>query len=80
LPVRRAAPAVSGQPVAPPDFVHSESPRYVGRAIVTLALDPNRACWNQQSVSSGELARVYGFTDVDGTSPDVWQHMEEKSE
>ena len=50
-------------------------PRYVGRAIVSLALDPDRARWNQQSVSSGELARVYGFTDVDGTSPDVWQHM-----
>lgn len=31
----------------------------------------------QQSVSSGELARVYGFTDVDGTSPDIWRKMEE---
>jgi NAD(P)-dependent dehydrogenase (short-subunit alcohol dehydrogenase family) len=67
----------TGQPVAPPDFAHSESPRYVGRAIVSLALDPDRARWNQQSVSSGELAKVYGFTDVDGTTPDVWQHMEE---
>jgi hypothetical protein len=47
------------------------------RAIVSLALDPERARWNQQSVSSGEPARVYGFTDVDGTSPDIWQHMEE---
>ena len=70
----------SGQPVAPPDFALSESPRYVGRAIVSLALDPDRARWNQQSVSSGELARVYGFTDVDGTSPDIWRHMEEKPE
>ena len=69
--------ADSGQPVAPPDFAMSETPRYVGRAIVSLALDPNRARWNQQSVSSGELARVYGFTDVDGTSPDIWQHMED---
>jgi NAD(P)-dependent dehydrogenase (short-subunit alcohol dehydrogenase family) len=60
---------------APPDFALSETPRYVGRAIVSLALDPDRARWNQQSVSSGELARVYGFTDVDGTSPDIWQHM-----
>jgi NAD(P)-dependent dehydrogenase (short-subunit alcohol dehydrogenase family) len=67
----------SGQPVAPPDFALSETPRYVGRAIVSLALDPDRHRWNQQSVSSGELARVYGFTDVDGTSPDIWQHMEE---
>jgi NAD(P)-dependent dehydrogenase (short-subunit alcohol dehydrogenase family) len=69
--------AQSGQPVAPPDFALSESPRYVGRAIVSLALDPDRARWNQQSVSSGELARVYGFTDVDGTSPDISRHMEE---
>jgi len=69
--------AANGQPTAPPDFALSESPRYVGRAIVSLALDPERARWNQQSVSSGELAKVYGFTDVDGTSPDIWQHMED---
>jgi NAD(P)-dependent dehydrogenase (short-subunit alcohol dehydrogenase family) len=69
--------AQMGQPVAPADFALSETPRYVGRAIVSLALDPDRARWNQQSVSSGQLARVYGFTDVDGTSPDVWRHMEE---
>ena len=35
--------AQNGQPVAPPDFALSESPRYVGRAIVSLALDPDRA-------------------------------------
>jgi len=69
--------AEKGLPMAPPDFVHSETPRYVGRAIVSLAFDPERARWNQKSVSSGELAKVYGFTDVDGTSPDVWKHMEE---
>lgn len=72
-----ASRAQTGQPVAPPDFAFSESPRYVGRAIVSIALDPERARWNQQSVSSGELAKVYGFTDVDGTSPDIWQHMAE---
>lgn len=69
--------AEKDQPMAPPDFALSESPRYVGRAIVSLALDPERKRWNQQSVSSGELARVYGFTDLDGTSPDIWRHMEE---
>lgn len=71
--------AERGQPVAPPDFAFSETPRYVGRAIVSVALDPERARWNQQSVSSGELAKVYGFTDVDGTSPDIWKHMEESA-
>ena len=60
-------------PSAPPDFVHSESPRYVGRAVAAIAADPNRARWNQQSVNSGQLAREYGFTDVDGSQPDVWQ-------
>lgn len=70
----------SGQPVAPPDFALSETPRYVGRAIVSLATDPERHRWNQQSVSSGELAGVYGFTDVDGTSPDIWKHMEESEQ
>src|SRR5829696_4018930 len=70
----------TGQPVALPDFDFSETPRYVGRAIASLALDPDRARWNQQSVSSGELARVYGFTDLDGTSPDIWQHMEESEQ
>jgi len=68
--------AQRGQPVAPPDFALSESPRYAGRAIASLALDPDRARWNQQSVSSGELAHVYGFTDIDGTSPDIWRKME----
>jgi len=65
------------QPVAPRDFAMSETPRYVGRAVASLAIDTNRARWNQQSVTSGELARVYGFTDLDGASPDIWRHMEE---
>jgi NAD(P)-dependent dehydrogenase (short-subunit alcohol dehydrogenase family) len=63
--------------IAPPDFALSESPRYVGRAVVALASDPNRARWNQQSVDSGQLAREYGFTDVDGSQPDSWRFIEE---
>lgn len=65
------------QPSAPPDFALSESPRYVGRAIVALASDPDRTRWNQQSVNSGQLAREYGFTDLDGSQPDVWRYIEE---
>jgi NAD(P)-dependent dehydrogenase (short-subunit alcohol dehydrogenase family) len=61
-----------GLPVAPPGFASSESPRYVGRAVAALAADPDRARWNQQSVTSGQLAREYGFTDVDDSQPDVW--------
>ncbi|MCU1456238.1 MAG: short-chain dehydrogenase/reductase [Actinomycetia bacterium] len=60
---------------APPDFALSESPRYVGRAVAALATDADRNRWNQRSLSSGELARVYGFTDIDGSQPDVWRYM-----
>jgi NAD(P)-dependent dehydrogenase (short-subunit alcohol dehydrogenase family) len=65
---------------APPDFALSESPRYVGRAVVALASDANRARWNQQSVDSGQLAREYGFTDIDGSQPDSWRFIEEVRE
>jgi NAD(P)-dependent dehydrogenase (short-subunit alcohol dehydrogenase family) len=70
----------SGAPTAPPDFALSESPRYVGRAVAALAADPARARWNQQSVSSGQLARVYGFTDLDGSQPDIWRFIAEVRE
>jgi NAD(P)-dependent dehydrogenase (short-subunit alcohol dehydrogenase family) len=66
-----------GRPTAPPDFAVSESPRYAGRAVVALATDPARARWNQRSVDSGSLAREYGFTDVDGSRPDVWRYIED---
>jgi NAD(P)-dependent dehydrogenase (short-subunit alcohol dehydrogenase family) len=65
------------RPAAPPDFALSESPRYVGRAIAALAADPNRARWNQQSVTSGQLASEYGFTDIDGSRPDIWRYIDE---
>jgi NAD(P)-dependent dehydrogenase (short-subunit alcohol dehydrogenase family) len=61
---------------APPGFAVSESPRYVGRAVAALAADPARARWNQHSVTSAQLAAEYGFTDVDGSRPDVWRYME----
>jgi NAD(P)-dependent dehydrogenase (short-subunit alcohol dehydrogenase family) len=63
--------------LAPPDFALSESPRYVGRAVAALASDPDRSRWNQQSVTAGQLARDYGFTDVDGSQPDVWRFMDD---
>ena len=62
---------------APADFALSESPRYVGRAVAALAADPDRARWNQQSVNSGQLATEYGFTDVDGSRPDIWRYLEQ---
>lgn len=62
---------------APPGFAVSESPRYAGRAIVALATDPARERWNQQSITSAQLATEYGFTDLDGSRPDVWRYMQD---
>jgi NAD(P)-dependent dehydrogenase (short-subunit alcohol dehydrogenase family) len=77
---REALTAREGWHQAPPDFVLSESPRYVGRAVAALAADPGRARWNKKSVSSGELARHYGFTDIDGSRPDIWRYTAEVRE
>jgi NAD(P)-dependent dehydrogenase (short-subunit alcohol dehydrogenase family) len=63
-----------------PHFVISETPRYVGRAVTALAADPERARWNGQSLSSGGLAQVYGFTDLDGSRPDAWRYLVEVEE
>jgi NAD(P)-dependent dehydrogenase (short-subunit alcohol dehydrogenase family) len=54
---------------APNDFMVSESPRYIGRAIVTLASDPKVMKKTGRVFSSWALAREYGFTDLDGTQP-----------
>jgi NAD(P)-dependent dehydrogenase (short-subunit alcohol dehydrogenase family) len=58
----------------------SESPRFVGRAVAALAADPDVASKNGGSFSSGELAREYGFTDVDGSQPDCWRYLVEVQE
>ncbi len=60
-----------------PHFVISESPRFTGRAVAALAADPNRSRWNGQSLSSGQLAQVYGFSDLDGSRPDAWRYLRE---
>jgi len=60
-----------------PHFAISESPAFVGRAVAALAADPDVARWNGQSLSSGELAKVYGFTDLDGSQPDAWRYLVE---
>jgi NAD(P)-dependent dehydrogenase (short-subunit alcohol dehydrogenase family) len=60
-----------------PHFAISETPRFIGRAVAALAADPDRSRWNGQSLSSGELAKVYGFTDLDGSQPDAWRYLRE---
>jgi NAD(P)-dependent dehydrogenase (short-subunit alcohol dehydrogenase family) len=63
-----------------PHFVIAESPLFVGRAVAALACDPDVARFNGQSLSSGGLAQVYGFTDTDGTRPDAWRYIVEVRE
>lgn len=60
-----------------PHFIITETPRYVGRAVAHLAADAHVSRWNGQSLSSGQLAKVYGFTDVDGSQPDAWRYVVE---
>ncbi|WP_369192858.1 SDR family oxidoreductase [Streptomyces djakartensis] len=60
-----------------PHFAISETPRYVGRAVTALAADPDVARLNGRSLSSGGLARDYGFTDLDGSRPDAWRYLVE---
>ena len=60
-----------------PHFAISETPRYVGRAVAHLAADPEVARFNGRSLSSGGLAKEYGFTDLDGSQPDAWRYMAE---
>jgi NAD(P)-dependent dehydrogenase (short-subunit alcohol dehydrogenase family) len=60
-----------------PHFAISESPAFVGRAVAALAADPEVSRWNGQSLSSGQLAQVYGFTDLDGSRPDAWRYLTE---
>jgi NAD(P)-dependent dehydrogenase (short-subunit alcohol dehydrogenase family) len=56
------------------NFLQSESPLFVGRAIAALAADPKARDRTGMLLSSWELAREYGFTDYDGRAPDWGRH------
>lgn len=60
-----------------PHFAISETPAFVGRAVAALAQDAQVSRWNGMSLSSGQLAKVYGFTDLDGSQPDAWRYLVE---
>lgn len=57
-----------------PHFASSESPLFIGRAIVAFAADPARHERTGLILSSWELARHYGVVDEDGTPPDWGEH------
>lgn len=63
-----------------PHFAISETPRFVGRAVAALAADSDVARWSGRSTSSGDLAREYGFTDLDGSQPDAFRYLVEVQE
>jgi NAD(P)-dependent dehydrogenase (short-subunit alcohol dehydrogenase family) len=52
-------------------FAISETPHYIGRAVAALAADPDVSRWSGRALSSGVLAKHYGFTDLDGSQPEV---------
>ena len=53
-----------------PFFAESETPLLVGRAVVALAADPHVRRKAGRIHFASDLAREYGFTDVDGRVPD----------
>lgn len=63
-----------------PHFVISETPRYIGRAISAIAKDPDKKRLNGQSFSSGQLAKMYNFHDLDGSQPDAFRYLVEVQE
>ena len=52
------------------DLSNSESPQFIGRAVAALAADAKVIERTGQVLIAASLAREYGFTDVDGKSPE----------
>ena len=51
------------------DLTNSESPEFIGRAVVALAMDPDALRHTGKVLVAAALAKEYGFTDIDGTTP-----------
>lgn len=59
------------------DFIASETPMYVGRAVAALAADPDVMRFSGQALSSWGLSEVYDFVDADGSRPHWGRHFAE---
>ena len=59
-----------------PNFLESESPLFIGRAVAALAADPKVMERSGDVTSSWELARQYDVVDADGRRPDWGAHWE----
>ena len=53
-----------------PALQKTESPQYAGRAVAALAQDQHVMQRSGQAFMTGELAGIYGFTDIDGSTPE----------
>ena len=62
-----------------PEFAESETPFFVGRAVASLAADARVMKKSGRVFNSAELARQYGFTDVDGRSPKIWEWISDSA-
>jgi len=51
------------------DLSNSESPEFVGRAVVALSTDPDLLRHTGKVLVAADLGKEYGFTDIDGTTP-----------
>ena len=60
-----------------PHFAFSETPRFLGRAVVALAADPAIMEKSGGRFATWGLAHEYGFDDVDGARPDWGAHAME---
>lgn len=60
-----------------PEFLESETPLFVGRAVAALAADEGIMKKSGRVFNATELAEEYGFTDVDGRVPQVWKYIRE---
>jgi NAD(P)-dependent dehydrogenase (short-subunit alcohol dehydrogenase family) len=56
-----------------PALSRTESPRYLGRAVVALAGDPGVIERTGQVLRVADLAREYGFTDTDGRQVEAFE-------
>ncbi len=51
------------------DMTNSESPEFIGRAVVALATDPDVLRHSGKVLVAAALAQEYAFTDIDGKTP-----------
>lgn len=64
--------------VKEPYFAESETPYFIGQAVVALATDPKVSSKNGQALATWHLAPEYGFKDADGSQPHWWNFFVQK--